>query len=350
MTLIILCMTIHTSIENEIKDFLEYFFNNDKSLMTIRLLYLYGIECSGKTTFIKDTLKKLNYEMIYYNSIDLKSCNIFQMFSRNNMSSTCILSCLRGDQKKNVIVIDDLYNIDKSNISQLVKLLRPKRTKRQKKEPYFSIPIICINNIVTDKKINELKKIAKNVFFPSIIGEEDDIYFENSKEIVKYILEQKIDIRQHNQLIQETERTSVSLILHENIVDHIKDHKDYLALIDVICEADFMERVMFQKQVWILNELISLLKNIKNNHIFHKFAGKISNPDIRFTKILTKYSNEYNNEVFIHNICNVLRRDWKDVISLFSCVNKEDIQEECKDLGISNLEQDRMFRFINTIS
>ena len=54
--------------------------------------------------------------------------------------------------------------------------------------------------------------------------------------------------------------------------------------------------------------------------------------------------------MFIHNICNVLRRDWKDVISLFSCVNKEDIQEECKDLGISNLEQDRMFRFINTIS
>ena len=74
MRLFILCMTIHTSIEDEIKSFLDNFFNNDKSLMTTRLLYLYGMECTGKTTFVKDVLKKLNYEMIYYNSIDLKSC------------------------------------------------------------------------------------------------------------------------------------------------------------------------------------------------------------------------------------------------------------------------------------
>ena len=78
------------------------------------------------------------------------------MFSRNNMSNTCI-SLVSGDQK-NVIVIDDLYNIGKSNISQLVKLF-DREDRTSEKEPYFSIPIICINNIVTIK-INELQRMS----------------------------------------------------------------------------------------------------------------------------------------------------------------------------------------------
>lgn len=37
--------------------------------------------------------------------------------------------------------------------------------------------------------------------------------------------------------------------------------------------------------------------------------------DIRFTKILTKYSTEYNNFSFIRNICQILNIDKKDLIS-----------------------------------
>ena len=49
----------------------------------------------------------------------------------------------------------------------------------------------------------------------------------------------------------------------------------------------------------------SLLKIFYNNKIFHEenINKKEYKKDIRFTKILTKYSTEYNNQIFIQNLC-----------------------------------------------
>ena len=42
------------------------------------------------------------------------------------------------------------------------------------------------------------------------------------------------------------------------------------------------------------------------------------NPEkVRFTKVLTKYSTEYNNMLFIKNLCQQLSMDKKDVFSYF---------------------------------
>ena len=353
-------MSSHARIYNEIKDFLQYFYSHDTDLMTSRMIYIYGKECIGKTTFVKNTLKKLNYEMIYYNSIHLKSSNIYQLFSRNNMSNTCILSAFQKNPKKNVIVVDDIYNIDKTNITQLIKLMRPKRTKRQKKEPYSCIPIICINNITVDKKINELKKIAKNIYLSPIAGameykKSDIMYFDNAKDVVYNFLKEPMTIEKHNEWIQESDRTSVSLIFHENIIDYIGNIDDYLKLMDTICLSDYIDRVMFQKQLWILNEIISLIKNVKNNQLFHDVQKENKydvSKDIRFTKILTKYSNEYNNETFITELCKRFKRDWKDVIALFSHIEDGIIKvepDEWKELGITKLELQRIQRFVRSL-
>ena len=39
--------------------------------------------------------------------------------------------------------------------------------------------------------------------------------------------------------------------------------------------------------------------------------------DIRFTKVLTKYSTEYNNILFIYHLCQELDMDRKDLLSFF---------------------------------
>ena len=62
----------------------------------------------------------------------------------------------------------------------------------------------------------------------------------------------------------------------------------------------------------------SLMKIFNNNRLFHLIKSEKSEiQDIRFTKILTKYSTEYNNTEFIYDLCQKLDIDKKDLISLF---------------------------------
>ena len=58
--------------------------------------------------------------------------------------------------------IDGMNSGDKGGINALIKLIRPKKTKKQKKEQITMTPIICIGNYHIDKKN---KRNAKNMHF-----------------------------------------------------------------------------------------------------------------------------------------------------------------------------------------
>ena len=62
------------------------------------------------------------------------------------------------------------------------------------------------------------------------------------------------------------------------------------------------------------------MKTFNNNRIFHKVVNTdtIHVPkEIRFTKVLTKYSTEYNNVEFIYDLCQKLDIDKRDLIPFF---------------------------------
>jgi hypothetical protein len=65
------------------------------------------------------------------------------------------------------------------------------------------------------------------------------------------------------------------------------------------------------------------MKTFHNNKIFHDtFPERLGKAEfipseIRFTKVLTKYSTEYNNILFIYNMCQELDMDKKDLVSFF---------------------------------
>ena len=137
-------------------------------------------------------------------------------------------------------------------------------------------------------------------------------------------------MKDHNTFMNETDRTIVALLWHENIVDgisnlHIPPSQSfpfYLKILDNICFADYTDRITFQNQIWQFNEMSSLIKTFHNNKIYHDFLKKIEKTppeqkEIRFTKVLTKYSTEYNNILFIYHLCNELDMDKKDLISFF---------------------------------
>ena len=407
--------------EKKLIECLEYFENNKKALLTKRGVYIYGAPGSGKTHFVRTILKKLDYDVIAYDAGDIRNKSIIEMITKHNMSDKNILSLFYGKVKKIAIMMDEIDGMnsgDKGGINALIKLIRPKKTKKQKKENTTMIPIICIGNYHIDKKIKELmkvchtielktptkiqmtnilqllmpkleqglwknlvsffqgdlrkldstykiyiqqqdilkKKIIQNMFHPMVLNED-------TKQITHKLLNKFFTIEEHISVMNETDRTSVALLFHENIIDVIgKFPKEiginfYIHILNNICFSDYIDRITFQKQIWIFNEMSSLIKTFYNHNLFYqknkKWNFKYNPEEVRFTKILTKYSTEYNNMLFIHKLCIQLSMDSKDLFTFFlnlrNIHTSEEIYESFNDSNydITKLDINRLYRYID---
>ena len=75
---------------------------------------------------------------------------------------------------------------------------------------------------------------------------------------------------------------------------------------------------------------------------------------MRFTKVLTKYSTEYNNYLFIQNLCFTLGMDQKDLFAFFNDLRNEKSEDEIyillENYEISKLDISRMFRYLDKYS
>ena len=60
-------------IKNKIAAILNTFDKNRNDLLIKRGIYLYGNPGIGKTTFILDLLKELNYDVIHYDAGDIRN-------------------------------------------------------------------------------------------------------------------------------------------------------------------------------------------------------------------------------------------------------------------------------------
>ncbi len=412
-------------IEMKLIESLNYFEENKKNVLTKRGIYIYGSPGSGKSYFVKSILNKLNYDIINFDAGDIRNKSVIETITKHNMSDKNILSMFNKKQKKIAIIMDEIDGMnsgDKGGINALIKLIRPKKTKKQKKEQITMIPIICIGNYHVDKKIKEMMKISisielkkptdlqtkkiVSILMPNIEMElsqniinfiQGDLrklksaydiyktqhsilknqlinnlfqkknYNEDTKEITKKLLNNHYLIKDHNLLMNETDRTSVALLFHENIIDMFDKYdkaeiiSNYIDILDNICFSDYIDRITFQKQIWIFNEMSSLIKTFYNNYLFHKKIKKnkkqlYNPPEVRFTKVLTKYSTEYNNSIFIQNLCKQLNMDKKDLFSYFIYLRKKYTIDEIIDLfnnehyEINKLDINRFYRYIDNIS
>ena len=179
------------------------------------------------------------------------------------------------------------------------------------------------------------------------------------KKITNKLINQHYSLTEHNNIMNETDRTSVGLLWHENIID-VFDKIDkkitipfYISQLENICFADYIDRITFQKQIWQFNEMSSLIKTFKNNKLFHnnfKNINKYKLNEIRFTKVLTKYSTEYNNSLFIQKLCQKLGTDKKDLFVFFLDLknNYDDNQVSSllENYEINKLDINRIYRYI----
>ena len=407
---------------NKIADNIKTFFVNfekEKEKLTFkRGIYIYGNPGTGKTIFIEKILKELNYDIVKYDAGDIRNKSIIDTITKHNMGDKNVLSMLQKKVKRIAIVMDEIdgmNNGDKGGISQLIKLIRPKKTKKQKLEEITMNPIICIGNYHMDKKIKELMKVCnsfelkqptskemetllnnlmpsleielkKNLLnyiqgdlrkFDSIINIynkqnmllkneiiqnifQPKTYNEDSKKITQRLINTKYDINSHNNIMNETDRTIVGLLWHENIIDVLAKQPCetafpfYNKILDNMCFADYIDRITFQKQIWQFNEMSSMIKTFYNNKLYHEeFAKKPKfNPtEVRFTKVLTKYSTEYNNYLFMQNLCFTLSMDQKDLFAFFQSIREEKSEDEIYEIfenyEISKLDVKRMYRYLD---
>lgn len=408
-------------IVEHIKSFFIDFETNKNDLAFKRGIYIYGNPGTGKTLFIEKILKELNYDIVKYDAGDIRNKTIIDTITKHNMADKNVLSMLQKKVKRIVIVMDEIdgmNNGDKGGLSQLIKLIRPKKTKKQKLEEITLNPIICIGNYHMDKKIKELMKVCNSyelkqptykeidtllkTLMPSIDSDlkqnllnyiqgdlrkfdsimniynkqhvlikneiiqnifQPKTYNEDSKKITQRLINTKYDIINHNSIMNETDRTIVGLLWHENIIDVLAKQPCeaafpfYNKILDNMCFADYIDRITFQKQIWQFNEMSSMIKTFYNNKLYHETfqkKPKFNPSEVRFTKVLTKYSTEYNNYLFIHSLCFTLSMDQKDLFAFFQSIREEKSEEEIYEMfenyEISKLDVKRMYRYLDKYS
>jgi hypothetical protein len=186
---------------------------------------------------------------------------------------------------------------------------------------------------------------------------------DDTKHITKKIFNNRPSFNDHSLLMNETDRTIVGLLWHENVIDILNKYDTkhsiqvYTDILDNICFADYIDRMTFQKQIWQFNEMSSLIKTCYTNTLLHNSTDnpiKYNPSDVRFTKVLTKYSTEYNNKVFIHHICQLLNMDKSDMMLYFTQLKtkhtSESVYNKLNRLDISKLDIDRLFRYIDKLN
>jgi hypothetical protein len=99
----------------------------------------------------------------------------------------------------------------------------------------------------------------------------------------------------------------------------------------------------------------SLIKTFKNNSMYHdefmtKKKQKFNPIEVRFTKVLTKYSTEYNNSIFIQNLCQELSMDKNDMFAFFldlkTKYNDNEIMALFENCDITKLDINRIYRYL----
>ena len=253
---------------------------------------------------------------------------------------------------------------DKGASGVLVKQIRPQKSRRQIGHVRVSNPVVCVGCDSTDKKTREIvAACAARISLSAPTLEEVDMFIrqklpalspgdrarvaafangdmhqlhiacslvacrdasivgcisktpcldasEDSRGLAAMMLRTGCSVEQHARRICEVDRTILGLSLHENIPRVLGDclSPAYLHIAILFADADCLDRTGFQNQVPQLGELSSIIKNIWTTCLLRSSVPNKKSfshvlDDIRFTRVLTKYSSEYNNMKFIQTLC-----------------------------------------------
>jgi chromosomal replication initiation ATPase DnaA len=283
-------------------DKINNFINNSN-----KPIFVYGKSGTGKTHILKQLKFSIKFIPIqdlnsYEELLSFAQPTIIQRMSKCNIKQVCVIDN-----------IDYLQNNDKKILTFLLKQFK----MEEKKKAFRNFTLILCGTNYYDKKIKEIMKLCNIVH---INTEPPILLYNNYEKNIQNSIKQIMNKNLNNDFIIENEKATQSLLFHENIIDLIKTREDilfYRQFLKNYCIGDYFDRISFQKQLWLFNEMTYYFKILHNYHIYKQTElHPKKNIEYRFTKVLTKYSNEYNNNIFIIGICNRLNISKKELYYL----------------------------------
>ena len=289
-----------------------------KFIKSNKPIYVYGRSGTGKTSLLKNIESNTHY-------FSLNEINSFEeVMSYTNPS---IVQVMTKNITKTIIIIDDIDYIqinEKKILNAFIKHFKYDEKKSIKRK--YTI-IFCGTNYY-DKKIKELIKLCNVIKMETLYK---PLLYNNYEKNIQNSIKKIMNKEFRNDFMIENEKATQSLLFHENMIDIIKkqDIRFYYTFLKNLCSGDYFDRISFQKQLWIFNEMTYYIKILYNYHLYNNYPIHTKkNIEYRFTKVLTKYSNEYNNNTFIIGLCNRLNGSKKQLY--YAIQNKKEI-----DLSVS---------------
>lgn len=281
-------------------------------LKSTKPIYLHGKSGVGKTKLLNE-LKDTQF-------ISINDINGFEDIYIHTQPN--VLELLKKKTNRRICIIDNIDFLNNHEKKVLTSLLKQFKLEEKKKiNRGFSIILSGTN--IHDKKIKELLKICNVIHLSRPIDLSYNRYEKNIQQNIRQIMLKEFD----EDFMIENEKATQALLFHENIIDNLKDNNQfYEHFLINFCIGDYFDRVSFKKQLWIFNEMSYYIKILHNYYLYQKndiISKKVS--DFRFTKVLTKYSNEYNNNIFINSLCSKLNCCKKD---LFKKIKNNEIKDE----------------------
>lgn len=382
-------------LEQQIKKQLKHIQQREKK--TKIGFYISGPSGCGKSYFIKSILRSLHYNILEYSCIGIKHSLLLDNIEEQRFFPKNVNQFFQAKKTQNIaIIIDDIhysYTQDKKYFLQIVDALKKKMKKSQLYIPFFFIGFIDVNKQLkailqiseqynmkrileyqikqlfsyyqisqyTDK---DLKIINGNLhtFYSILTLKQKQFTYEpllnthHSKtkinSITSSILSNGIARDLYNESVEESTKTSIGLMYHENIADtlQVKNIPFYILMLNNYIYSDYIDRIIFQKQLWILNDVTCMIKVLETSLYYDDYNIHIKpKENIRFTQILTKYASEYNNFCFIRTISDILQLDKKDIVH-YMIIHNQDTELPHIDLTVLQLERiKKLFHSIYTI-
>jgi replication factor C subunit 1 len=375
--------------DKNIKRVVQWIKKFKKGKTEYRALFLYGPPGIGKTTIAHIILKKFGYEIIEFNASDVRS----QKSVRENISKfldTINVSFINSKVIKPMGIImdevDGMSSGDRGGVSELVKLIAPK--KKVSGQKFFN-PVICICNNNSEKKLSDLKKfslqikfnkpslfdlnkVAKNIISKEKINIDDDavqillLYSQHDFRRLSYILQdlkniyseenitteklerfyesfskKNIDtnlfeathkiINNYNNLqdnlnLYKSEKSLLSMMIHENFINHIKNSKmtkiqkleTSFEIIHSLSTGDIIDKYIYNNQFWELQEYNGIIKCCYPSYIISKGEKKKNNINNRvlFTTLLSKSALHFGNQKNMSLLKNKFKMNGKYIFYL----------------------------------